>query len=63
MSEIELLQMQAEAAEREADLTSRQQYVVVEVKKSEEQLSMDDGPSFVSPNGSFDNAASATIAK
>ena len=52
-SAIDLLQQQAEAAEREADLTCRLQFV--EVKKTEEQLSMDDGPSFVSPNGSFEN--------
>ena len=55
-SAIELLQQQAEAAELEADLTCRLQFV--EVKKTEEQLSMDDGPSFVSPNGSFEQATS-----
>lgn len=27
----------------------------MEVKKQEEQLSIEDGPSFVSPNGSFEN--------
>ena len=49
---IERLQEEADAAEREAFMTCRLQFV--EVKKSEEQLSMDDGPSFVSPNGSFE---------
>ena len=31
----------------------------VQVKKEEEQLSMDDGPSFVSPNGSFERVKDA----
>lgn len=52
-STIDRLQQEADAAELEAEMTCRLQFV--EVKKQEEQLSIEDGPSFVSPNGSFEN--------
>ena len=36
--------------------TNKVNFSTIQVKKAEEQLSMEDGPSFVSPNGSFDHS-------
>ena len=45
-----------EAASQNVDGEELQSQIQIQVKKEEEQLSMDDGPSFVSPNGSFEHS-------